>query len=411
MNTDTEMLSDREILGIIANSKQCFERIYASNAHTSIMRLLEPNLQNDAKLLFSVPAKTGHYSAIDAKMQDEKTYNGLASVLRASECFTHRVRDEIKEAEFEQYENALPAMVYRWVDYKTEFELEKINAKINLSLVGDVRADLILMIEEREELLTRMNCKKWEEWKDVVEATDAIDEVNYFKTGLSSVDIAFSKGSGFRSGNILVIGAPPGCGKTTWVHQILVENSEKEHCSLYFSLENQGSEIRYMFDGYYEGLGLKSEGQKSLKMSFVDDQYDIDQICGTIRECKRVNPNLGMVVIDYAQLIQVNELKGPSLYQRLESVSQKLKELKKLNIFIVILSQIDKDSIKGGKLGLASLKGGVLAESCTYCIIMNNKSSDDEQTKVKKINLNIVKNRHGEVCERDVYFSWRKKEI
>ena len=83
-------------------------------------------------------------------------------------------------------------------------------------------------------------------------------------------------------------------------------------------------------------------------------------------------------------------------------------ELKKLGILIVMLAQIDKDSLKSvagkkAKLTHNSIKGGVWGESSSYCIVMQPEETGEGEKdgKTKKIFFNIAKNRHGMArCEK-----------
>jgi len=407
-----------EVLSLMANIPNLFEEMYRIKAHDEIMDYLEDDLLSLADMMFKIPSKFGHFSVTDAVLRDKGMRDlGLGAVV--TNYKTPLVEKQIRDANEYQSTTSAKARIHDWLNEKIGYELEKVSAEITMAISKDVEAPLGAILEKRDSLLTRSNKSQWVSFKEAYLKPEDVEEYKTFRLGIPSVDDQLSDGRGFRTGNIMIMAGSPGSGKTSLLHQFIIENTLENDRCLFFSLENRWTELRYMFEDYFVGAEIPEPKRSEIQMDFADNIYDINDICKTIRAHKQRNPNLSIVAIDYAQLIQDRELKNPTLYTRLESASNKLQQLKELNILIVVLSQIDKDSLKTNSKGEAqtlthsNLKGGSLSESCTYCIILQSDAinSESEAQKNKSVKMHLTKNRHGSPMSVETIFAGNKRSF
>ena len=406
----TEIIRDEDLLILLANNQELFAHFMGVNMDREILEVIRPDLKPMAELIFSIPTVYGHYSVVDVLLEHDPRYKLLYDINRDGPLWGPDSSKMVRIMREREGGSVLmeKAKIHFWLTDRIGMALVKVNLDIRNALDESDNIDLSYLMEKRQALLTRTSQSQWVEWDQVYDESSNSPAYETYKIGLPEVDKLFSGGKGFRTGNILTIAAQAGCGKTSAAHQLLIENAKQGTRALYFSLENSGDEIAKMFSDYYIGKGMKPEEQRDLNLALVDDKSDINDIVAIVKDHKQRHPDLKIVLADYCQLIQNREIKGASLYQRMESASNAFTELKKLGILIVMLAQIDKDSLKSvagkkAKLTHNSIKGGVWGESSSYCIVMQPEELEEgvKDGKTKKIFFNIAKNRHGMAgCEK-----------
>ena len=188
---------------------------------------------------------------------------------------------------------------------------------------------------------------------------DSPNGITGIPTGFSELD---KKTAGLHPSQLIVVAGRPSMGKTTFAmniaESVLIETDKSV---LVFSMEMSAEEIlekRISSIGRIPSSNLRT-GQlseedwskitvsmqkvKNSKMTIVDTPaltpLDIKH---RTRAFKRKNPDLGLVVIDYIQLMQVNE-KGLNRTQEVTKISNSLKALaKELNIPVIAISQLNR---------------------------------------------------------------------
>lgn len=176
-------------------------------------------------------------------------------------------------------------------------------------------------------------------------------------TGFSKLD---EKG-GFHSGDLIIIAGCTSQGKTA-LSTTITMNAIQSGCKVaYYSLEMTGEQltarivsmksgvsasvITYGIPKQYD-LDKMNDASDILKKDnlFFDDRStsNIDNIIGSIRRMKMRN-NIDGVIVDYLQILNVN-MKGTSKEQQMADVARRLKNLaKELQIWVVALSQLNRD--------------------------------------------------------------------
>ncbi len=176
--------------------------------------------------------------------------------------------------------------------------------------------------------------------------------------------------NGFKPGEMVVLAARPSVGKTSLAMNI-VENvafspkyRENPKQALVFSLEMSATSLamrlicgraRVNMNDLRKGFVHRNQAEKLHQTSkefqsaslWVDDTsgLTINQIRAKARRLKMRN-KLDLVVVDYLQLISVDS-RVPSRENQIAEISRGLKSMaKELNVPVIVLSQLNRDSEK-----------------------------------------------------------------
>lgn len=189
------------------------------------------------------------------------------------------------------------------------------------------------------------------------------DEIKGLPTGLQALD---EKIEGFLPGEVVLIGARPAMGKTSFViniaHNIALYFSDQnkmnpadDRCVLYFSLADSISQIVERFialDSEISRYTIKREfmdpsiqtsikkacsNLKHIPIFFSNRGYDLEEINEEIQKTS-AQKQVGCVIIDYLQLV------GRSQYRDdFTPLMEQIKDLAtKLNIPFIVLTQLTR---------------------------------------------------------------------
>jgi len=178
-------------------------------------------------------------------------------------------------------------------------------------------------------------------------------------SGLNTID---KQTGGFRAGELIIVAARPGMGKTALALHIAKKAAEAKKGVYYFSLEM--SDISLGDRLLLAESGVSSQGYKN---GSIED-YDVDKIVVAGKELsknmlyiddkakvnipyikaaatmKRNRGECDMIIIDYLQLMDINR-KGINREQAVSETTRELKILaKELNIPIILLSQLNREA-------------------------------------------------------------------
>lgn len=221
----------------------------------------------------------------------------------------------------------------------------------------------------------------------------------FIKTGINDLDRMIN---GFKKRNHIVIGARPSIGKTAIGVSIMVNACANGKKVAFVSVEMTKDQIfeRAVYnkaqlnsDCFDDAGKITDELVRFSNTSdeiINDDNYIfvnperkyISDVSRSIRRCKRENPDLNMVIVDYIQKIRTTQ-KTDMEYLHIKEVSETLTSLcKKLDIVMVSLAQLNRDSEKGGQETfpkLHNLKGSSDIEQDADLIILIHRLREAQQ--------------------------------
>ena len=212
-------------------------------------------------------------------------------------------------------------------------------------------------------IMQEKNQKGYTPIKDVlVESFTKLEELYNRKQHITGVPSGFSeldyRTAGFHGSELILIAARPAMGKTAFVLNIATHAASKANV---FSLEMSKEQLvnrimcsEAMVDSNKVRTGKLEEddwakladaiGPLSEANIYIDDTPGINimEIRAKCRKLK-LEKNIGMVIIDYLQLIQGSGRRGGSREQEISEISRSLKILaKELNVPVIALSQLSR---------------------------------------------------------------------
>ncbi|MBE6670757.1 MAG: replicative DNA helicase [Ruminococcaceae bacterium] len=247
------------------------------------------------------------------------------------------------------------------------------------------------------------------------------DDVHGLATGFSDLDNTLV---GMGKGDLILVGARPGMGKTSFVLNIasnVAKQSKKAVCI--FSLEMSNEElVSRMLSG--EGM-VDSYNIRSGKLT-PEDWTNLAQASSSLAECdiliddttgltvtgmraklRRVK-NLGLVVIDYLQLMQ-SDRRNDNRVQEVAEISRNMKILaKELRVPVICCAQLSRgpESRTDKRPMLSDLRdsGAIEQDADVVMFLYRDEYYNTDKTAQSAAEIIVAKNRHGAV--RNVDIGW-----
>ncbi len=260
---------------------------------------------------------------------------------------------------------------------------------------------------------------------DQIKATDGVTGIPTFR------DLDYFL-SGFQKGDLIVLAARPGCGKTSMALNIAANASVRYGKSvMVFSLEMPSEQLgQRILCGYakvdqrkWRGGMLNQEEIATLSQSleaFTDKKLFFDDTPGiTIPEmrakCRRLQAEHGLdfVVVDYLQLMR-SAYRVESRQQEISEISRSLKGMaKELGVPVLALSQLSRMAEQMGDKGpqLSHLReSGAIEQDADVVLFINKKAEVDDGgdesggRMVDVVDIIVAKNRNGPVGQDQLAF-------
>jgi len=243
---------------------------------------------------------------------------------------------------------------------------------------------------------------------------------------------------GFHPGQMIVLAARPSVGKTSLAmnfaeHAIVPDGGREPTGVLVFSLEMTASQLAMRLICSRARVDMKrlrdrvasSEDQRQITQAvkelektplWIDDAAD-STILDLRAKARRIDAKsrLGLIVIDYLQLVRGTDSRAPR-EQQIADISRGVKGLaKELNVPVVVLSQLNRESEKEKRdPRLSDLReSGSIEQDADVVFLLNRARRHDEDESVgegglpgdiEHIKLIIAKQRNGPVGEVDLTF-------
>jgi replicative DNA helicase len=337
-------------------------------------------------------------SIVDDHMTDTNAY-GYASIIKEKSTLRRIIKTSIEIAnEGFEYEGHIKDFISG-----VETKYFKLTSQ---SIVNKTRSILLLV---KENLRT------------LEDTTRGKGEIQGLTSGFKEVDKYLL---GLRPGQLIIIGARPGMGKSALALNMAYHSCEQSSLPvLIFSLEMTGEELSMRLLttlAKVDGKRLKTKdfmptdlsqiSKATMKLSkmpiYIDDSSAITlmEIMSICRK-KKSEEGLGIVVVDYLQLMGVNP-KVPR-EQQISELSRGLKAMAKdLGCPVIALSQLNRESesgsnVKGGGNKRPSSNnlresGAIEQDADVIMMIYRDEVYNKETREPGVAEIIITKNRGGE---------------
>ena len=228
---------------------------------------------------------------------------------------------------------------------------------------------------------------------------------------------------GLQNGDLILVAGRPSMGKTAFGLSIAASFIENNIPSVFYSLEMSSRSVMYRIISILSKVELKKIFQaKELTDSdfekigkavelieksnfFIDDTSALSpsEILSRSRKLKREQPELGLIVIDYLQLMKADQ-SNPSRVNEISEISRATKALaKELDIPVIALSQLNRASeTRTNKVPiLADMRDSGALEQDADLVIFPFRPEFHEPTPENKgiARIIVAKHRNGETGE------------
>ena len=244
-------------------------------------------------------------------------------------------------------------------------------------------------------------------------------------TGLTDLDRAIS---GLNKSDLILLAARPGMGKTSMALNILLEAGKKSGKNVaFFSLEMSREQLALrlissecfvdnkklvtgkLTEEDWEKVAVAADSLNRSRI-FIDDDSSVS-VADISAKCRRMD-NLGLVIIDYLQLMQSaggRTYSGENRQQVVSDISRALKIMaKELDVPVLCLSQLSRanESRSDKRPMLSDLReSGAIEQDADIVMFLYREGYYDKDTPNPNLAECIIsKNRHGET--RTVELQW-----
>jgi len=256
--------------------------------------------------------------------------------------------------------------------------------------------------------------------KRVIEDQDEDVPVESVTTGFPRVDELIG---GLRPANLIIVGARPGIGKTSYALAISAA-AAKAGRVLFFSLEMSRTDLAERLACSLASVNLRGLREHSLhpeehvrmmraageveKMDLLIEDEPGQTLLSIRAACRREASKLGkgklkLVVIDYLQLMTLG-YRAESRFVEVSAMSRELKGLARtLQCPILALSQLNRESesqFSDGKPKLSHLRESGSIEQDADIVMLLSWPKNDKGSVI----VDVAKNRHGRLGE--VRLNW-----
>lgn len=259
--------------------------------------------------------------------------------------------------------------------------------------------------------------------------------------------------TGFNPGELIIIGARPSMGKTTFVLNMVQKFLASGKGVAFFSLEMQAEHLMLRMLSSSTSIPLQrlrvgdlsaeewtylseiADHTTTLPLYIDDNSFvSIAQLRSKMRKIKSQNPDLGACVVDYLQLMSGSKKGGGGEFRRQEEISEISRGLKilarELEIPIIALSQLNRmlESRDDKRPQLSDLReSGAIEQDADVILFLyrgdvyrkreekakeekakregNNYKSDFIEQDTEPAEIILAKNRNGEVKSIKVQFN------
>ena len=325
------------------------------------------------------------------------------------------------------------SLLRQLADAGGEIQQNALEARGEASSIAELAEQRIYGIRQGREIkgLSKLSEVIADLYTELDERAKSDSDIPGMSTGFHALDTALT---GLNKSDLILIAARPGMGKTAFALNIALnaaKASVKDKPRGYkkgtgvcvFQLEMGKEQLASRFlssEALIESQKLKTgnldedDWVKIARASgvlaglniYVDDNPAIT-VAEIKAKCRRLGEELGLIVIDYLQLMHVGGRHMDNRVQEVAEISRSLKIMaKELNVPVVCLSQLsrasEQRSDKRPMLSDLRESGAIEQDADIVMFIYRDDYYDDESENKNVAEIIIAKNRHGAVG-RPVY--------
>ncbi len=411
-----DLLAEKSLLGCLLIDSHCFDLISESNLDEK--DFYDPKYQHVFKSIRELHAASTaiDYVSVCSKLDD---FGKLESIGGKS-FILDLIEDQASTAHVDHYAKIVKDKAVTREIIRTASRVIETGTKFNGNVedfISDVETNFFkLTSETRTGSLRHIKTYLKQSLKSLEDVSRKKGEISGLPTGYMALD---KKLLGLQPGQLVVMAARPGVGKTSLALNMMV-NSVK-HTGLpavIFSLEMLGDELtnrlisseasvdsermrtKNFLDSDLRSIGSTVQTLSQLPIHINDNAsvniFDIKSQCRKVK----MEEGLGIIVIDYLQLMQGSN-KSISREQQISEISRGLKNLaKELGCPVLALSQLNRavESRPDKRPLISDLReSGSIEQDADIVMMIYRDEMYNPESKDKGIaEVIIAKNRAGE---------------
>lgn len=269
----------------------------------------------------------------------------------------------------------------------------------------------------------------------LVDAFDRIETLHRDKGALRGLKTGFKdldkKTAGLQQGDLIIVGARPAMGKTTFAQNIAYNVATiNKRGVLFFSMEMASNEIVERMIADVSGIdswkirtgNISDEdfatigdalGEMGETPVYIDDTstMTVQELRNKARRAAH-DHDIGLIIIDYLQLISGSDRYAGNRVQEITEISRGLKQLaRELKVPVVALAQLSRNvtSRDDPRPVLSDLRDSGSIEQDADLVMMLHRvdyyhMNEEGYEKTNITELLIQKHRHGSVGKIELYF-------
>ncbi|MCQ5129013.1 replicative DNA helicase [Butyricicoccus faecihominis] len=318
------------------------------------------------------------------------------------------------------------SLLRQLADAGAEIQQNAMEARGEASSIAELAEQRIYAIRQGREIkgLSRLSEVIADLYNELDERAKSDSDIPGLSTGFHALDTALT---GLNKSDLILIAARPGMGKTAFALNIALNAAKaavkgkpkgykKGTGVCVFQLEMGKGQLASRFlssEALIESQKLKTgnltpdDWVKIARASSVLAGVDIyvdDNPAITVPEikakCRRLGDELGLIVIDYLQLMHSGGRHSDNRVQEVAEISRSLKIMaKELNVPVVCLSQLSRASEQRAdkRPMLSDLReSGAIEQDADIVMFIYRDDYYDDESEMKNIaEILLAKNRHG----------------
>ncbi len=312
----------------------------------------------------------------------------------------------------------------------TAHEVAKRGQEENAENISDFIAEAT---DRLQSIDSRTRLKSYSHLKEVLAANfEELEKISESPENVTGVPTGFTElddlTRGLQKGDLIILASRPSMGKTALaINMALYASGHANIPSLIFSLEMPKEHIAMRLicseakvnnrkllvgDLEQEDWDKLMEGTTRMMEAplLIDDRSAVtpNYIRKVIRQAKKEFPSLGLVIVDYVQLMQSN-IRNPSREQEISEISRTMKAMaKEFSLPMVVLSQLNRGLERRTEKRpmMADLReSGALEQDADLIVFIYRDEVYNEDTEDKGIaEISIAKHRNGEIGMKRLAF-------